>query len=147
MPIMCHFKSDARLIIFVHVGVVSDDEFLSSYKAFYKDARFDKSFNQLVDLRRAESSARSRAALQQVADFVREQFTGAETGAKVAVLAPRDLSYGLARMYKAFSAAAPLDFSVFRSVDDALPWLGVPEDVLDDLEEEKGEGEGEGEEK
>jgi hypothetical protein len=73
MPITYQLKPDERLVIMVHIGVVTDDEFLSFYKALYEDTRFDKSFNLLVDLRQTESSVRSAAALNQLADFIRWQ--------------------------------------------------------------------------
>jgi hypothetical protein len=88
MPITCHFKPDERLVIFVHVGVVSDEEFLSTYKAFYEDARFDKSFKQLVDLRHTESSGKSTEVLRKVADFVQAQFVESATPPRIAVIAP-----------------------------------------------------------
>lgn len=71
MPITYQLKPDERLVILSHVGAVSDNEFLSFYKALYEDTRFDKSFNLFVDLRLTESSARSPSALQDFADFMR----------------------------------------------------------------------------
>ena len=133
MPITYHFKPDAKLVILVHVGVVPDDEFLSSYRALFEDARYDKSFNKLVDLRRADSTARSPEALRQFADFVRQQFAGSEEGPKVAVVAPEDISFGLARMYGALSDAVPWKFVVFRDAEAALSWLGLPENLADTL--------------
>jgi hypothetical protein len=135
MPITCQFKPDARLIIFVHVGVVPDEEFLSSYRAFYKDPRFDKSFNLLVDLRRTDSSVRSSEALRKLADFIRGALAISKARPKVAVIAPEDLSFGLARMSQVFSDTVPWDFAVFRAPDAALAWLRVPENLMDDLEQ------------
>jgi hypothetical protein len=134
MPITYHFKPDERLVILVHVGAVTDDEFLSFYKALYEDTLLDKSFNLLVDLRQTESSVRSATALNKFADFVRRQYVGTTARPKVAVVAPEDISFGLARMYEAFSSAVPWEFVVFRSADDALAWLGLSENLLDDLD-------------
>ena len=107
MPITYQLKPDERLVILVHVGAVSDDEFLTFYKALYEDTRFDKSFNLLVDLRQTESSVRSMAALNEFADFVRRHFVNTTARPKVAVVAPEDISFGLARMYEIFSGAVP----------------------------------------
>jgi hypothetical protein len=136
MPITYQFKPDERLVIVTHVGAVPDDEFLSFYKAFYDDTRFDKSFNLLIDLRRTESSARSPSALQESVDFMQQQFVNTSARPKVAVAAPGDLSFGLARMCEAFSNEAPWEFEVFRSADDALAWLGVAENLMDDLDQD-----------
>jgi hypothetical protein len=50
---------------------------------------------------------------------------------RVAVVAPKDLSFGLARMYDAFADSIPWNFVVFRAMDAALAWLGLPEDLMD----------------
>ena len=41
MPITYQLKPDENLVILVHVGAVTDDEFLSFYQALYEDTRFD----------------------------------------------------------------------------------------------------------
>jgi hypothetical protein len=117
----------------IHVGVVTDDEFLSFYKTLYNDTRFDKSFNLLVDLRKTESSVRSTAALNQSVEFMRRQYENTTERPKVAVVAPEDISFGLARMYQSFSGIVPWEFSVFRSADAALSWMGLSENLMDDL--------------
>jgi hypothetical protein len=126
---------DEKLVILGHVGSVSDDEFLSSYREFFNDARYDRSFNVLVDLRRADSSARGPEALRDFAGFVGRQFADTKTEPKVAVVAPQDISFGLARMYEAFSDTVPLEFKVFRGAEAALSWLGLPENLVDNLEQ------------
>ncbi|MGD8761551.1 MAG: STAS/SEC14 domain-containing protein [Desulfobacteraceae bacterium] len=135
MPITYQLKPDERLVILVHVGTVTDDEFLSFYKTLYEDTRFDKSFNLLVDLRQAESSVRSTGALDEFADFMRRQFVASTARLKVAVVAPKDISFGLARMYKVFSDDMPWEFEVFRAVEAALAWLGLSASLMNDLDQ------------
>jgi hypothetical protein len=136
MPITCDLMPDAGLAIFIHVGVVPDDEFLSSYRGFLEDPNFDNSFNLLVDLRRTCSSSRSTRALRALAEFIRGVYTDNTTRPKVAVVAPKDLSFGLARMYEVFSDSVLWDFAVFRAPDTALAWLRVPENLMEDLEQD-----------
>lgn len=134
MPITYRLKPDEKLVILVHRGIVADDEFLSFYSTLYEDTRFDKSFNLLVDLRRTESASRSSDALSEFAEFIRNQFSGAAVRPKVAVVAPRDISFGLARMYEAISSDIPVEFTVFRSIEAAISWLDLSENPMDDLE-------------
>ena len=136
MPITFHFHPEANLVIAVHVGTVADDEFLSSYKALYEDPRFDLSSDRLVDLRRTDSSARSTAALRAFAAFAREKHRDTTPRPRFAVIAPRDLSFGLARMYEVFGEGPETEFVVFREADAALAWLRLPEDLADDFERE-----------
>ena len=134
MPIKYYNKPEHNLIIFVHIGVVSDEEFLSFYRAYLEDSCFDKTFNLLIDLRKAESRVRSAEVLKELADLVRSYAPSpASTLPKAAVIAPIAVSFGLARMYQAYHDLAPVDYTVFRAVDAALAWLGTPEDLMDNL--------------
>ena len=130
MPISYHIRPDLRLTISTHVGVVPDHEFLQSYEALYADDAFDLSFDRLVDLRQADSRARSADALRRIAAIVVDQYRDTQLRPKTAVLAPSSLSFGLSRMYEAFASAVPGEFVVFRATDAALAWLGVEPDVL-----------------
>ena len=116
----------------MHVGTITDDEFLAFYKSLFESGQLDPSMNLLVDLRPSESSPRSEEILQQFAGFVRTKYTGVTTRPKIAVVAPEDLSFGLARMYEAFSHSVPWDFEVFRAMDAALDWLALPGYLMDD---------------
>lgn len=131
MPITYRLKPNEKLVIFVHVGVLADDEFLSFYKTFHEEVHLDSPFNYLVDLRRAISSVRSPEVLREFASFMLTQSPKAAVPPKVAVIAPADVSFGLARMYEAYSDLVPSEFIVFRAADAALAWLGVSEDLLD----------------
>lgn len=134
MPINYHLKPENRLAIVVHSGTVSDKEFLSFYKSLYQDSGFDKSFNLLVDLSKAESSARSSSALYEQADMIRKQYADTAAKPRVAVVAPKDLSFGLARMYETFSSEMSWEFAIFRTDKAALDWLGLPEDLMKDID-------------
>jgi hypothetical protein len=134
MPITYHLKLDERLLVIVHEGVVSDDEFLAFYKALYEDSRIDKSLNLLVDLRHTKSSGRSGPAVRELAHFMEGRFINIPARPKIAVVAPKDVSFGMARMYDFFSRYKPWDFVVFRAADAALAWLGLPENLLNNLD-------------
>ena len=112
---------------------MTDDEFLSFYKTLYGDTQFDKSLNLLVDLRQTESSERSAAALNEFAYFMQRQFVDTNTTPKVAVVAPKDVSFGLARMFEVLSDDVPLRFMVFRTADTALSWLGLSDNLMNNL--------------
>lgn len=132
MPIEYQGRPEHNLIILVHVGTIPDDEFLTFYESLYGSNQFDPSMNLLVDLRQADSTSRSSVVLRQLANTVVERYKGITTRPKVAVVAPKDLSFGLARMYEVYADSVPWDFVVFRAVDAALAWLGVPDDLMGD---------------
>lgn len=134
MPIAFHFKPEAKLIICVHTGKVPDEEFLIRYKSLFEGDMFAPTMNLLIDLRQTDSSQRSPEGLRRFAEFAKSKFAGAGTRPKIAVVAPTDLSFGLARMYEVFADSIPWDFVVFRAVDTALAWLRAPQDLMDNLD-------------
>lgn len=136
MPISVEIKPNEKLVVLSHEGSVHDDEFLSSYRALFDDPRYHISYNLLVDLRRAISSVRGKEALRDVAWLASLQLANSEVVPKVAVVAPQDISFGLARMYEAFSDSVPWEFKVFRSADAALSWLGLDGDVVGNLDQD-----------
>jgi hypothetical protein len=133
MPIRSINKPEDNLVIIVHEGAVEDDEFEKFYREFYEDGSFDKSSDLLVDLHKTLSSVRSATALTRLAYFLKKQYEDVTSNPKVAVVAPKDVSFGLARMYEAFSSDIEWDFVVFRSARAALAWLGQPDELIDEF--------------
>ena len=121
-------------MICVHTGSVLDDEFIIYYKSMVESDMFATATNFLIDLRQTDSSPRSGDVLRQFANYMKLRLADAGTYQKVAVIAPKDVSFGLARMYEFFADSIPWDFVVFRSVDAALAWLRASDDLLDDLD-------------
>ena len=125
MPITFDLKPDQQLVIFRHIDDVPDVEFLTFYQHFFENVWTANYMNLLIDLKHTNSMARSSQALQSLAELLRERLTDKMGSSRVAVVAPTDLSFGLARMYEVFSDCIPKEFFVFRSGDDACVWLGV----------------------
>ena len=101
MPIKHEIRDDLRLISSIHRGVIPDQEFLRSYMRLLTRKNIDLSYNQLIDLRHTDSSIRAALALRYIAEEVQEIFTGKDyLKHKTAIIAPKDVSYGLGRMYQ-----------------------------------------------
>jgi hypothetical protein len=110
-----------------HSGSVTDQEFLESYRTLFENPNMNLGYRHLVDLRDANCSPRSTAALRSFAVDIRNRCGGAGKVPKTAVIAPNDVSFGLARMYEAFADVTPREFIVVRSAEAALSWLGLPD--------------------
>ena len=129
MPIESHVRPENNLVIFVHTGRVPDDEFLTFYKSFFESDTFKPPINILVDLRETNSSSRSPEALLGFAESIQTKLAAITASTKVAVVAPKDRSFGLARMYEILAGSVQWNFVVFRAMDAAFAWLGLPEDL------------------
>ncbi len=133
MPIRFYVDRDLRLVVAVHIGPVPDAEFLAAYEKLYADPDFDLSFDILVDLRKAESVSRSAAALQSLASSIVPRYERSKSPIKLVFVAKTDVSYGMSRMFQAFADTLPGESMVFRTMDEALDWLGAPPDAVDRL--------------
>jgi hypothetical protein len=124
---------DLKLIAIRQTGAISNDDFLNTYKSLYDDPKFNINYDRLVDLRAAISTERSTNTLHEYTDFVRDQFNAANPSVcpKFAIVAPSDLTYGLSRMFKAFSQDLKWDIQSFRTIEEAFDWLDIPYNLLD----------------
>lgn len=60
--------------------------------------------------------------IRQIAEFA-ERADAVWAGGRWAVVAPRDLVYGMARMYQLIRSGAPYEIEVFRTREEAHRWL------------------------
>lgn len=123
MPIDSELQPDLQLVVFRHVGDVPDDELLDFYKGFFGGPDAAQYPNLLVQLEETRSSGRSSQALRALAQLLEGQSAGGDLRRRVAVVAPADHSFGLARMYEALSGRIPWEFRVFRDETAAREWL------------------------
>lgn len=125
MPITYELEPESRLAIFRHVGEVSDDELLTFYRDFFDAPRASDYVRLLIHLEQTKSIGRSTGALRALAEIFQERLGDRPAGTKVAVVAPSDHSFGMARMYEAMTSRLPWDFHVFRDGASARVWLGI----------------------
>ena len=130
MPITLKIIPENNLIISTHVGEISDNEFLDFYWQVFKANTFDPTKKALIDLRKTDSKQRSTDTLRQFADLVKGHLKNSSLPAKIAIVAPKALTFGLARMYQAYTDTVTWDLAVFHDIDAAFAWLKVPEDII-----------------
>jgi hypothetical protein len=127
MPVKITKKPEFNIIILEHIGKIPDSEFLSFYKSFFESSNFNPSSNLLVNLVKTDSTIRSSEAVYQLANYFRQKYKDTDTHPKIAVIAPKDVSFGLARTYEAFTDSIPGEFVVFRDETAAMAWMGIPD--------------------
>ena len=123
MPIIIEFVPERDLVRASHHGVVPDEEFRKAYTGLFSDERFKSCPNMLVDLSSTDSSVRTSGELEGFAAMAALRLSDSDRRHKIAVVAPKDISFGLARMCQAFTRSISWDFVVFRDSDAAETWL------------------------
>jgi hypothetical protein len=74
---------------------------------------------KLWDLSRSGVELTS-AQLKEIADYSKIKFSAPSS---VAIVAPKDLAFGLSRMYEIYREQPQIALKVFRTREDALAWL------------------------
>lgn len=122
------FYPDYDLILHDATDVVSAEECLAAIVKLYEmpsPPRYSiwNFGNALADAPLEEIDRVQTAA----AYLVRARVAG-----RTAIVASRDATYGRLRQYLAFASAldVPLEQRLFRSMDEALDWLGLGHDAL-----------------
>ena len=124
---MIRFEMDAanRIRIAVFEGVVDDAELLGSYGSLVAQPDYDPTLNDLVDMRGVDRLEVSSASVRRLV----EMFTPLDHGevvTRLAIVAPRDDVFGMARMYEILRSDAPEQIRVFRDRPEAERWLQGP---------------------
>jgi hypothetical protein len=126
MPVHYTVDSELQVVFLIHLGDVDDDEALAATERLRLDPQVTPEHSYFVDLRDARSELRSTAVLRRLAEQSKQWRGNPSSNSRVAVLAPRDIAYGLARMFEVYTDAAETNFSVFRDLNEAADWLGIP---------------------
>jgi len=79
----------------------------------------------LWNLRELQAGPDSTGDLRRAAELV-EQGRRLWGGSRVAIVVERNLDFGIARMFQAFSEGTGVTFEIFRDVDSGLAWLSDP---------------------
>jgi hypothetical protein len=89
------------------------------------DPRWQSPMRALLDYTDLDMSGLSADHIRAISEHA-STYPAALLGARVAVLAPRALAYGLARMAASTTDVPQIDVRVFGMRDDAEAWLRLP---------------------
>lgn len=131
MPITYEFHSDLGLVVTVFSGHVTDEEFVRLYDRMLNDDGYALGTNELADLRDAEDLDLSAMALRRVEEITRRRYGHSDQSFRTAIIAPRDQSYGVGRMYEVYAEEGPENVRVCRTPAEALEWLDLAPDAID----------------
>ena len=107
------------------IGKYEPQEIIDQFQAALADPRCPTSVALLVDVTQSESlETRAPHEIRIVAEALgphRERI-----GGRCAVIAKKDVHFGLSKMGSVFSEGVGVETGVFRNAESALEWLGVP---------------------
>ena len=126
MPIMFRVNSRKGDFISVYRGHLAGEEHLLAFERFFSGPEWSPGLNELalaVDLESSSISTKSLGKLVALKNSFYEEHNVKRV--RIAVYAPGDLAFGLARMYDSISKAeqSPEEVKPFRNIREALRWL------------------------
>lgn len=122
-PITFAVDPGSRVRRATYRGVVTEPALLSAYERLLSDPGYDPTMSDLVDLRAVERLEVGSECLRMLVDMFARP--GATTATRLAIVAPVDYVFGMARMYELLSSDTPEQIHVFRDLDAAERWLGI----------------------
>lgn len=132
MPFAYGIDRDRRLVVGVPYGTLEDDHIFGYQKEVWSLPEV-AGFDELIDMTAVEHIA--LPSPQRVVDLAKlsaEMDAKTAKGgrpARMAIVAPTDLAFGLGRMYQAYRAmksdGVPRHIGVFRSMAEAMEFLGI----------------------
>ena len=126
MPIKFRYDADRNILYETGEGELSYQDF-TEYRAnlLAQPIRPASKALVLADYRNARIALSSDEMWQIKKQS--DEVAGFFGGAKVAIVAPDDLGFGMARMYSMVSEAGDFEGAVFKTMSEARAWLGIEE--------------------
>mgnify|MGYP006310467065 FL=1 len=119
MSISSEIIKSRKLVITRVEGTLTLEELILKQGEILFDPDFDPDFDHLFDMSGvSEVEDISTTELRKVSSV--RVFSDLS---RRAVVAPGDFEFGLSRMYEVFSRSTEENFSVFRTLDEAMEWL------------------------
>jgi hypothetical protein len=122
MPMSVIFTGDGGIMA-TGDGVVTGAEIIEVNDAIYESPeKTRKIVYQICDFTNISGASISNFEIEQLA-IQDKKASEINPNMFFAIVAREDYSYGLARMWEAFSHDSPFETMIFRNVDDARQWI------------------------
>ncbi|MFQ5536944.1 MAG: hypothetical protein ACE5GJ_05775 [Gemmatimonadota bacterium] len=124
MPLRYSIDPDQKLVKTVAEATLTDEDILAHKRALLSDPRYQPGMREISDVR---GVTEFQVTPRGVSAFVGvDRHTAAvRGGARLAILADRDVVFGMARMYQEMTGGEAGTVGVFRTLEEACVWLGI----------------------
>ena len=127
MPINYAIKKPIGPVIITASGIVKGKDIIEGLGRMLQDPDFKEGMDALGDFRTVHSANSETADIREIVSFVRANQKKRGSNYRVALVVSRDIDFGLARMFEAYSQELPFDIQIFKDIKDAEQWL-IPSD-------------------
>lgn len=120
MPVS--YEIDGNLVSAKSYGIVTDRDIHEAVLQLVADPAHTPGCHELWDLTDYSSLEVSSRGVEEMVSMDLHYESNFQGGV-IAVLAPSDLAFGMARIYQSLSDNSPVKVGVFRSMGEARDWL------------------------
>ena len=115
--------SQKDLSVFTVNGALIADEIIERVEEYY--TRHPTKLVLWI-MGEVDLTAITSAGIERIIQIAKKH-TGKRQEGKTAIVGAKDIDYGLARMYEAYTGLEnlPYEYKIFKDVDEAKEWLGV----------------------
>ena len=115
-----------RVVLFKAIGTFSSEDLRTCVAAVVADPDFEPDCDHLVDLRRITTFEPSAQDLR--ARAKRDAANEKLNAGRIAIVSSNDIVYGMTRMYEILMDDASVSVRTFKTMEEAMTWLGLPID-------------------
>jgi hypothetical protein len=123
MPVELKLRDDEGLVLSSRGALRAKDKIELNQALLVSPELIKRLRYMIVDVHEESTGDLSASDLQIIADQDRQIAALARPGLVVAIVAPRDVDFGMARMWQVFTEETGWNTMVFRSFADADTWV------------------------
>jgi hypothetical protein len=129
MPITFRIDKESGIVYTTINGRTNTDEIVESLENLLNNPDFKPGLNGIADLRNSEMDTFS-ADVKRIAGLMIE-YRNKIGPSKTAVVISKDVTFGMTRVFQAFSEQSSIETAIFRDMEEALRWLGARNAITD----------------
>lgn len=139
MAVVIVHKPMHKIILSRPSGIYTAEESLTAWHQFGDTHEVSCSCDVIVDHRFVDDYEIDFAQMQTIAGLIENIVTRSKPDARMAHFCPRDLGFGMARMFEQITTArSPFRVAVFRNPKELVDWLHLSQETIAELSGETG---------
>lgn len=123
MPVTFKVNTNSGYFVATWLGNITDTELLTAYKDFIASGEWFPGLNELTDLSQTNFDYITSTGLKDLGEYAEQIYLDNNVSVKTAAYCPKDLPFGMTRIYQSMSDDSPENVKIFRELHAAESWL------------------------
>ena len=104
-------------------GTISSADIIKALHGLLQDSQFKSGMDILWDFRQVKTENMRADQIREIVSFIKNNQEKRGANYRVALVVSRDIDFGLARMYEAYTQELPFQLQIFKELSAAEDWL------------------------